>query len=107
MHAAGAGTYKPADLHNGGQQEPGTGNTRCFELGAQVRRGCAVAGFAQDDDGVTVELADGDRLRSRYLVGCDGGRSTVRKLLGVGFPGEPSRVETLLGEMRVAAPMMP
>jgi 2-polyprenyl-6-methoxyphenol hydroxylase-like FAD-dependent oxidoreductase len=53
---------------------------------------------------VTVELADGTRLRSRYLAGCDGGRSTVRKLLGVGFPGEPSRVETLLGEMEVAVP---
>jgi 2-polyprenyl-6-methoxyphenol hydroxylase-like FAD-dependent oxidoreductase len=43
-------------------------------------------------------------LRSRYLVGCDGGHSTVRKLLGVGFPGEPSRVETLLGEVRLTAP---
>ena len=53
---------------------------------------------------MTVELADGTRLRARYLVGCDGGRSTVRKLLGVGFPGEPSRVETLLGEMEVTAP---
>jgi 2-polyprenyl-6-methoxyphenol hydroxylase-like FAD-dependent oxidoreductase len=70
-------------------------------LGAQVRRGCAVAGFEQDDDGVTVDLADGEQLRSRYLVGCDGGRSTVRKLLGVGFPGEPSRTETLMGEMEV------
>ena len=75
-----------------------------IELGAQVRRGCAVAGFEQDDEGVTVELADGERLRSRYLVGCDGARSTVRKLLGVGFPGEPSRTETLMGEMEVAAP---
>ncbi|WP_410674667.1 rifampin monooxygenase [Amycolatopsis sp. cmx-4-68] len=74
------------------------------ELGSQVRRGRAVAGFEQDDDGVTVELADGERLRSRYLVGCDGGRSTVRKLLGVGFPGEPSRTETLMGEMAVGAP---
>ncbi|MGW4155183.1 rifampin monooxygenase [Micromonospora chersina] len=74
------------------------------ELGAQIRHGCAVVGFAQDDDGVTVELADGERLRSRYLVGCDGARSTVRKLLGVGFPGEPSRNETLMGEMAVGAP---
>jgi 2-polyprenyl-6-methoxyphenol hydroxylase-like FAD-dependent oxidoreductase len=73
-------------------------------LGAQVRRGCAVAGFEQDDEGVTVELADGEQLRSRYLVGCDGGRSTVRKLLGVGFPGEPSRTETLMGEMEVGVP---
>ncbi|MEV7192517.1 rifampin monooxygenase [Streptomyces sp. NPDC093510] len=70
-------------------------------LGAQVRHGCAVAGLKQDDEGVTVELADGEQLRSRYLVGCDGGRSTVRKLLGVGFPGEPSRTETLMGEMEV------
>ncbi|MCK8435852.1 rifampin monooxygenase [Streptomyces sp. D2-8] len=74
------------------------------ELGTEIRRGCELAGLSQDGDGVTAELADGTRLRSRYLVGCDGGRSTVRKLLGVGFPGEPSRVETLLGEMEVAAP---
>src|ERR1044072_5790423 len=73
-------------------------------LGAQVRHGCAVARFEQDDDGVTVELADGEQLRSRYLVGCDGARSTVRKLLGVGFPGEPSRTETLMGEMEVGVP---
>jgi rifampicin monooxygenase len=72
-----------------------------IELGAQVRRGCAVAGFERDDEGVTVDLADGERLRSRYLVGCDGGRSTVRTLLGVGFPGEPSRTDTLMGEMEV------
>jgi 2-polyprenyl-6-methoxyphenol hydroxylase-like FAD-dependent oxidoreductase len=75
-----------------------------IELGAQVRRGCAVAAFEQDDEGVTVELADGEQLRSRYLVGCDGSRSTVRKLLGVGFPGEPSRNDTLMGEMEVGVP---
>ncbi|MFH8798290.1 rifampin monooxygenase [Streptomyces sp. NPDC017936] len=74
------------------------------ELGAEIRRGSELAGLSQDDHGVTVELADGTRLRSRYAVGCDGGRSTVRKLLGVGFPGEPSRVETLLGEMEVGVP---
>jgi 2-polyprenyl-6-methoxyphenol hydroxylase-like FAD-dependent oxidoreductase len=72
-------------------------------LGVEIRRGCELVGLSQDDDGVTVELADGTRLRSRYLVGCDGGRSTVRKLLGVGFPGEPSTVETLLGEMELTA----
>jgi rifampicin monooxygenase len=75
-----------------------------IERGAQVRRGCAVTGFTQDDEGVTVELADGERLRSRYLVGCDGARSTVRKLLGVGFPGEPARADTLMGEMAVGVP---
>jgi len=50
---------------------------------------------------VSAELSDGTRLRARHLVGCDGGRSTVRRLLGVGFPGEPSRVETLLGHMEL------
>ncbi|AXI78276.1 rifampin monooxygenase [Peterkaempfera bronchialis] len=74
------------------------------ELGAEIRRGCELVGLSQDETGVTAELADGTRLRSRYLVGCDGGRSTVRKLLGVGFPGEPARVETLLGEVEVAVP---
>ncbi|MCX5213675.1 rifampin monooxygenase [Kitasatospora sp. NBC_00240] len=85
------------------------------EAGAEIRRGCELVGLSQDEDGVTVELADrgedgaaagGERtrLRARYVVGCDGGRSTVRKLLGVGFPGEPSRVETLLGVMEVGAP---
>ncbi|GGM41740.1 FAD-dependent oxidoreductase [Longimycelium tulufanense] len=77
---------------------------RATELGAEIRRGCELVGLSQDEDGVTAELADGTRLRSRYLVGCDGGRSTVRKLAGVGFPGEPTRVETLLGEMEVAVP---
>jgi 2-polyprenyl-6-methoxyphenol hydroxylase-like FAD-dependent oxidoreductase len=74
-----------------------------LELGVEIRRGCEVTGLDQDDEGVTVELAGGTRLRSRYLVGCDGGRSTVRKLLGVGFPGEPSRIETLLGELELTA----
>jgi 2-polyprenyl-6-methoxyphenol hydroxylase-like FAD-dependent oxidoreductase len=73
-------------------------------LGAEVRRGAAVASITQDDDGVTVEPAGGERLRARYLVGCDGGRSTVRRQLGVGFPGEPARTETLMGEMAADAP---
>lgn len=74
------------------------------ELGADIRRGSELVDLSQDSDGVTVELADGRRLRSRYLVGCDGGRSTVRKLLGVGFPGEPAKVEWLRGEMEVTTP---
>ncbi|MEU5785423.1 rifampin monooxygenase [Micromonospora lupini] len=74
------------------------------EVGVEIRRGRELVGLGQDDDGVTAELADGTRLRSRYLVGCDGGRSTVRRLLGVGFPGEPSRVDSLLGEMEVGVP---
>lgn len=77
---------------------------RATELGADLRRGCEVVEVSQDADGVTARLADGTRLRSRYLVGCDGGRSTVRTLLGVGFPGEPSQVEVLLGEVELTAP---
>ncbi len=75
------------------------------KLGAEVRRGCALTGLSQDEDGVSAELADGTQLRARYLVGCDGGRSTVRKQLGVGFPGEPARKEALLGEMEVTMPL--
>ncbi|MGK3941151.1 rifampin monooxygenase [Streptomyces caeruleatus] len=73
------------------------------EAGAEIRRGSELVGLSQDEDGVSVELADGTRLRSRHLVGCDGGRSTVRKLLGVGFPGEPATREALLGEMEITA----
>ncbi|MFI1994489.1 FAD-dependent monooxygenase [Actinoplanes sp. NPDC020271] len=73
-------------------------------LGAEVRHGTTVTGLDQDDDGVTVTLGSGEKLRTRYLVGCDGSRSTVRKLLGVGFPGEPSRNETLMGELAMSAP---
>ncbi|MEV0840663.1 FAD-dependent monooxygenase [Actinocatenispora sera] len=75
-----------------------------IDLGATVRRGAAVTAVEQDDEGVTVGLSGGERLRSRFLVGCDGAHSTVRRLLGVGFPGEPARTETLMGEMQLAAP---
>nr|WP_273482684.1 rifampin monooxygenase [Kribbella italica] len=78
---------------------------RAVELGAELRYGVEVVGLSQDERGVDVELADGSRLRAGYVVGCDGGRSTVRKLLGIGFPGEPSQVETLLGEMSVGDPL--
>ena len=77
---------------------------RAAELGAEIRRGCELVGLSQDEHGVTVDLADGTQLRSRYLVGCDGGRSTVRKLLGIGFPGEPAKTEWLLGEIEVGVP---
>lgn len=71
------------------------------EVGVRIRRGRELVGLRQDDDGVTAELADGTELRSRHLVGCDGGHSTVRKLLGIDFPGEPARVEWVLGEVEL------
>ncbi|WP_440710871.1 FAD-dependent monooxygenase [Herbiconiux sp. YIM B11900] len=73
------------------------------EQGAVLRRGAEVAGFRHDGDGVDVELSDGTALRSRWLVGCDGGRSLVRRMLGVGFPGEPATTEWLLGEVALTA----
>lgn len=74
------------------------------ELGADIRRGREVVGFREDRGEVVVELADGSRERSPYLVGCDGGRSLVRKLLGIDFPGEPASMEWLRGEMEVTLP---
>lgn len=77
---------------------------RAVELGTQIRRGFEVTGVEQDEDGVRVELADGTLLRSRWLVGCDGGRSLVRRLIGIDFPGEPAKTEWLLGEVEVTTP---
>lgn len=59
---------------------------RAGTLGVEIRRGCGVESFMQSDDGVTVETA-GARARGRWLVGCDGGRSLVRKAAGIGFVG--------------------
>lgn len=66
------------------------------ELGAEVRRGLEVTGLESDDTGVSVQVrtADGTaRLRARHVVGCDGARSAVRKLAGIGFPGTEPAIE--------------
>lgn len=76
---------------------------RALELGARIRRGCELVDLRQDADGVDVDLADGTGLRARWLVGCDGGRSTVRRLVGVAFPGEPASTEWLLAEAEAGA----
>ena len=57
------------------------------ELSVRIYYASEVTGFAQDDTGVDVELADGQPLRAKYLVGCDGGRSVIRKATGIEFPG--------------------
>ena len=69
------------------------------ELGVPVLRGRDVTGFAQDDDGVDVDLSDGESLRARYLVGCDGGRSVVRKTAGIAFPGWDATTSSLIAEV--------
>lgn len=65
---------------------------RAAALGIDVRRGCSVDAFAEDADGITVTWStadNGGQVRCAYLVGCDGGRSTIRKLAGFDFPGTP------------------
>ena len=56
------------------------------ELAVPIYRAGEVTGFAQDDTGVDVELSDGRSLRAEYLVGCDGGRSVIRRAAGIEFP---------------------
>ncbi len=73
------------------------------ELGVDVRRGVAVVGLEQDASGVRATLDDGSTVEGTHLVGCDGGRSLVRRLAGIDFPGDPARREALLGELKVEA----
>ena len=68
------------------------------ELPVTVYRGREVTGFTQDDACVDVELADGASLRAEYLVGCDGGRSVVRKAAGIEFPGWDPTTSNLIAE---------
>ncbi len=71
------------------------------ELGVTVMHDREVTGFAQDGDGVDVQLAGGESLRASYLVGCDGGRSLIRKAAGIEFPGwDPTRTN-LIAEAQV------
>jgi 3-(3-hydroxy-phenyl)propionate hydroxylase len=71
------------------------------ELPVRIYYEREVTGFAQDDTGVDVEMSDGDPLRVRYLVGCDGGRSLIRKGAGIEFPGwDPTR-SNLIAEAEV------
>ncbi|HEX7080333.1 MAG TPA: FAD-dependent monooxygenase [Gammaproteobacteria bacterium] len=72
------------------------------ELGVPIYRGREVTGFAQDDTGVHVNLSDGRSLRADYLVGCDGGRSVVRKAAGIEFPGWDPTISNLIAEVEVA-----
>jgi 2-polyprenyl-6-methoxyphenol hydroxylase-like FAD-dependent oxidoreductase len=72
------------------------------ELPVTIHRGREVTGFAQDDTGVDVELSDGPSLRADYLVGCDGGRSLVRKAAGIAFPGWDPTTSALIAEVEMA-----
>jgi 3-(3-hydroxy-phenyl)propionate hydroxylase len=71
------------------------------ELPVRIYYGCEVTGFTQDDTGVDVALSDGESLRAGYLVGCDGGRSVVRKAAGIEFPGWDPTKSNLIAEVQV------
>ena len=66
-----------------------------------VSRGCEVTGLSQDETGVNLALADGRAMRARYVVGCDGGRSRVRKAAGIAFPGWDATTSSLIAEVEM------
>jgi 3-(3-hydroxy-phenyl)propionate hydroxylase len=72
------------------------------ELAVRIYRGREVTGFAQDDSGVDVELSGGQSLRTKYLVGCDGGRSLIRKAAGIEFSGWDPTISHLIAEVEIA-----
>jgi 3-(3-hydroxy-phenyl)propionate hydroxylase len=71
------------------------------ELKVPILYGREVAGFVQHDAGVDVALADGQSLRAQYLVGCDGGRSLIRKMAGIEFPGWDPTTSSILAEVEM------
>ncbi len=72
------------------------------ELAVPIYREREVTGFKHDDTGVDVELSDGQSLRAEYLVGCDGGRSLIRKSAGIDFPGWDPTMSWLIAEVEMA-----
>ncbi len=71
------------------------------ELGVPILRRCEVVGFVQDDTGVDVHLSDDRSLRAEYLVGCDGGRSLVRKTAGIAFTGLDPSTSWMIAEVQM------
>jgi 2-polyprenyl-6-methoxyphenol hydroxylase-like FAD-dependent oxidoreductase len=71
------------------------------DLEVPIAREREVTGFAQDETGVEIELSDGRSLRAEFLVGCDGGRSLIRKAAGIEFPGWDPSVSSLIAEVEL------
>ena len=69
------------------------------ELAVTIHRSREVTGFAQDDTGVDIALSDGQSLRAKFLIGCDGGRSLIRKSAGIDFPGWDATTSWLIAEV--------
>ncbi|MFF4473630.1 monooxygenase [Streptomyces sp. NPDC001599] len=81
---------------------------RAHELGVEISRGHEVLGVRQDGDGVEVEVrtpgGGTETAHSLYMVGCDGGRSIVRRAAGIGFPGTDETLTGVLGDFKVVDP---
>lgn len=73
------------------------------ELGVQIRYGNEVTGFSQDGSGVTIETSAGEKLNSSYLIGADGGRSLIRSMAGIDFPGWEATRSNLIAEVEVSS----
>jgi 2-polyprenyl-6-methoxyphenol hydroxylase-like FAD-dependent oxidoreductase len=71
------------------------------ELPVTFYRGREVTGFTEDDSGIDIQVSDGAQLRAQYLVGCDGGRSIVRKTAGIDFPGWDPTTSSLIAEVEM------
>ena len=71
------------------------------ELKVPINYGSEITGFVQDATGVDVALADGQSLRAKYLLGCDGGRSLVRRIAGIDFPGWDPTTSNILAEVQM------
>ncbi|WP_433299292.1 FAD-dependent monooxygenase [Actinoplanes sp. CA-030573] len=76
---------------------------RARDLGVRLRREVEVTGLHPTADHVEIETTEGE-LTAEYVVGCDGGRSTVRKLAGIDFPGTPATMTAVLGDVTLDAP---
>ncbi|HEY5755483.1 MAG TPA: FAD-dependent monooxygenase [Steroidobacter sp.] len=72
------------------------------ELSVPIYRSREVTDFTQDDDGVDVTLSDGNSLRAKYLIGCDGGRSVIRKCAGIEFRGWDPSTSWLIAELQTS-----
>lgn len=78
-------------------------NERAAELGAEIRRGHEVVGLTQDSDGCVLRVTGPQgpyEIRAKFVVGCDGGKSKVRELAGIAFPGDTDTEVLRMGHFR-------
>ena len=107
LSLAGARTDHPYSLGIPQTRVEEVLEARALELGADIRRGHELRAVEQDSESVLATVVSTDReyrIRARYLVGCDGGGSTVRKQAGIDFPGTEATRFTLLGDVELADP---